>query len=277
MICRELTLDDLNIHQVCVSKQCNFLESLDCFARHGVFRTVLWKPMLDEVSVTKARRSIRDSGVRAEALCALVLIDSESEGDHRSQRRKNQQIFEIASELEISSVVVITGGLPSDSKDIQSQKEAVLAELEFLLPAAEKLGVSLSLEPLHPMVCGMRSVISSLRDAFEILDGLSHPNLTIALDSYALWWDQGLEDQIQQAGTRIHHLHVSDWLPQTKDLRLDRGMPGDGCIDNRRIRSWMEKEGFQGAVEVEIFSAYDWWLRPADVMVKTICDRLEFL
>ena len=233
--------------------------------------------MLDEVSVIKARRSIRDSGVRAEALCALVLIDSESEGDHRSQRLKNQQIFEIASELEVSSVVVITGGLPSDSKDIQFQKEAVFAELEFLLPAAEKLGVSLSLEPLHPMVCGMRSVISSLRDAIEILDGLSHPNLKVALDSYALWWDQELEDQIQQAGTRIHHLHVSDWLPQTKDLRLDRGMPGDGCIDNRRIRSWMEKEGFKGAVEVEIFSAYDWWLRPADVMVKTICDRLEFL
>ncbi|MDG2196413.1 MAG: sugar phosphate isomerase/epimerase [SAR324 cluster bacterium] len=233
--------------------------------------------MLDEVSVTKARRSIRDSGVRAEALCALVLIDSESEGDHQSQRLKNQQIFEIAAELEVSSVVVITGGLPSDSKDIQFQKEAVLAELEFLLPAAEKLGVSLSLEPLHPMVCGMRSVISSLRDAVEILDDLSHPNLTIALDSYALWWDQGLEEQIHQAGTRIRHLHVSDWLPQTKDLRLDRGMPGNGCIDNRKIRTWLEREGFKGPVEVEIFSAFDWWLRPADEMVKTICDRLGFL
>ena len=54
-------------------------------------------------------------------------------------------------------------------------------------------------------------------------------------------------------------------------------MPGDGCIDNRRIRSLLEKEGFQGAVEVEIFSAYDWWLRPADEMIKTICDRLELM
>ena len=86
-----------------------------------------------------------------------------------------------------------------------------------------------------------------------------------------------VEDQIQQAGTRIRHLHVSDWLSQTKDLRLDRGMPGDGCIDNRKIRTWMEREGFKGPVEVEIFSAFDWWLRPADEMVKTICDRLEFL
>ena len=277
MICRELTLDDLNIHQVCVSKQCNFLESLDCFARHGVFRTAIWKPMLDEVEVKQAKSSLRDSGVQAEAICALVLIDSQSEEDQISQRLKNHQLLEIAAELEISSIVVITGGLPSNSKNIQLKKGDALAELELLLPTAEKLGISLSLEPLHPMICGMRSVISSLRDAFEILDGLSHPNLTIALDSYALWWDQGLEDQIQQAGTRIRHLHVSDWLSQTKDLRLDRGMPGDGCIDNRKIRTWMEREGFKGPVEVEIFSAFDWWLRPADEMVKTICDRLEFL
>ena len=277
MICRELTLDDLNIHQVCVSKQCNFFESLDCFARHGVFRTAIWKPMLDEVKVKQAKSSLRDSGVQAEAICALVLIDSQSEEDQISQRLKNHQLLEIAAELEISSIVVITGGLPSNSKNIQLKKVDALAELELLLPTAEKLGISLSLEPLHPMICGMRSVISSLRDAFEILDGLSHPNLTIALDSYALWWDQGLEDQIQQAGTRIRHLHVSDWLSQTKDLRLDRGMPGDGCIDNRKIRTWMEREGFKGPVEVEIFSAFDWWLRPADETVKTICDRLEFL
>jgi len=270
-------MDDLNVHQVCVSKQCNFFESLDCFARHGVHRTALWKPMLDEAGLTKARSALRYSGVRAEALCVLVLRDFQSEEDPQLQRVKNIQILEVASELEIASVVVITGGLPNYSKNIQIQKEATLVELEFLLPIAERLGVSLSLEPLHPMVCGMRSLISSLGDAVEILDDFSHPNLKIALDSYALWWDQKLPDHIQQAGTRVQHLHVSDWLPNTKDIRLDRGMPGDGCIDNRRIRSLLEKEGFQGAVEVEIFSAYDWWLRPADEMIETICDRLKFM
>ena len=44
-------MDDLNVHQVCVSKQCNFFESLDCFARHGVHRTALWKQMLDEAGI----------------------------------------------------------------------------------------------------------------------------------------------------------------------------------------------------------------------------------
>jgi sugar phosphate isomerase/epimerase len=233
--------------------------------------------MLGDTGVSKAQNLLRDSGVRAEALCALVLMDCQNKKNQTSHRQSNQQLLEMASELEIPSVVIITGGLPLGLKDIQQQKKLVQAELELLVAKAETLGVYLSLEPLHPMVCGMRSVISSLEDALEILNTVDHDNLGIALDTYALWWDQKLEEQIHQAGKRIKHLHVSDWLPQTKDLRLDRGMPGDGYIDNKKIRGWLENEGFNGSVEVEIFSAYDWWLRPADEMVQTICERLEFL
>ena len=58
---------------------------------------------------------------------------------------------------------------------------------------------------------------------------------------------------------------------------MDRGMPGDGLIDNPLIRSWMEQAGYTGSVEVEILSALDWWLKPADTVVKTICDRIAFL
>ena len=76
--------------------------------------------------------------------------------------------------------------------------------------------------------------IRSLEDANAMLSALEAEDmLGIALDTYALWWDWQLESQIQACGPRILHLHVSDWLPRTRDLRLDRGMPGDGCIDNR--------------------------------------------
>ena len=95
--------------------------------------------MLDKIGLTKAKNSLRDSGVRAEALCALVLIDSQSVDDQISQRLKNQQLLEIAAELEISSVVVITGGLPTDSKNIRHQKEFAQEEIELLLPDLHRL------------------------------------------------------------------------------------------------------------------------------------------
>ena len=90
--------------------------------------------MLDEVGVKEAKSSLRDSGVQAEALCPLVLIDCQSQEDQSAHRLKNQQLLEIAAEMEISSVVVITGGLSFGSKDIRLQKEAAIEELGRLLP-----------------------------------------------------------------------------------------------------------------------------------------------
>ena len=74
---------------------------------------------------------------------------------------------------------------------------------------------------------------------------------------------------------RLLHLHASDWLADTKDLRLDRGIPGDGLSDNRRICSWMKETGFNEAVEVEIFSKENWWKCDCDDVVKTIIARKD--
>ena len=49
-----------------------------------------------------------------------------------------------------------------------------------------------------------------------------------------------------------------DWKTPTIDLLLDRGLPGEGCIEIRRIRGWVERAGFSGYNEVEIFSATHW-------------------
>ena len=89
--------------------------------------------------------------------------------------------------------------------------------------------------------------------------------------------DARLKEEIQRAGSRLLNFHVSDWLHETRDVRLDRGMPGDGQIDNALIRSWMMEAGYKGAVEVEILSALDWWQKPADTVVRKICERISFL
>jgi sugar phosphate isomerase/epimerase len=275
---RTLSLEDLCIHQVCLLEQCDFAEALECLARHGVFQTALWRPMLESSGVASARKALVDTGVSPVALCPLVLRDPESPLSPEQQQEDHRRLLDLAAELEVPSVVVITGGLPEGEKDLQAQRVRALEALEALLTEARKLGLRLILEPLHPMVCGLRSVISSLEDANAMLSALEAEDvLGIALDTYALWWDWQLESQIQACGPRIRHLHVSDWLPRTRDLRLDRGMPGDGCIDNRKIRHWLENEGFDGPVEVELFSLWDWWKKPPDLVVETICQRLGVL
>jgi len=273
-----VSIDEICIHQVCVWKQSNFEKSIDCFARFGVSSTAIWEPLLNDVGVKKAKKILSDSGVKAISMCPLVLLEPQGKKNKVLRKKKHNQFFENAAELDMKTVVVITGGLASDSKDLIGQREMVLEELEQLIYIAEANEIKIALEPLHPMVCGLRSVISSLAEANDILDRLNRDDVIgLAIDTYSLWWEAKLKEEIQRAGNRLLNFHISDWLIETRDVRLDRGMPGDGLINNALIRSWMRNAGFNGPVEVEILSAQNWWLKPTDTVVRTICERINYM
>ena len=51
-------------------------------------------------------------------------------------------------------------------------------------------------------------------------------------------------------------------------------MLGDGVIDNRRLLRLVEAAGFDGPIEVEIFSERDWWQRKPDDVVRAVKERM---
>ena len=57
-----------------------------------------------------------------------------------------------------------------------------------------------------------------------------------------------------------------------RDLLNDRGMMGDGVIELRRVRGWMESAGYAGFAEVEIFSER-WWGEPGETVLDTCVQR----
>ena len=69
-----------------------------------------------------------------------------------------------------------------------------------------------------------------------------------------------LEAEIARCGRNGHLFayHVCDWKSPTEHILLDRGLMGEGCIPLRQIRRWVEDAGFDGYVEVEIFSEHYW-------------------
>ena len=94
-------------------------------------------------------------------------------------------------------------------------------------------------------------------------------------DVYHVWWDPDLKRQTARAGQRIITYHVCDWLSPTTDLLLDRGMPGDGVIDLRGIRAMVEATGYAGLIDVEIFSAQNWWKRDPDEVLRICLERYQ--
>ena len=121
-----------------------------------------------------------------------------------------------------------------------------------------------------------RACVNTLGQANDLCDALG-PGVGVIVDIYHVGWDPALEREIARAGRaeagpgtpRLMGFHLCDWLVPTTDLLLDRGMMGDGVIDIPLIRSWMERSGYRGAHEVEIFSARDWWKRNPDLVLAT--------
>lgn len=170
------------------------------------------------------------------------------------------------------SLVLIAGGLPKGSKDLAGAQEQVRDGIAALLPYALDCRVPLAIEPLHPMYAADRACVNTLAHANDLCDELGE-GTGVAVDAYHVWWDPDLARQIERAGSRILTYHVCDWLVPTRDLLLDRGMPGDGVIDLPGIRKMVEATGYSGHIDVEIFSAQNWWKREPDEVLRICLER----
>ena len=117
-----------------------------------------------------------------------------------------------------------------------------------------------------------------MRDAVDLCNAIGHDHVGVAVDVYHVWWDTSLVAELKRAGAgRILGFHLCDWLADTRDVLLDRGMMGDGVADLRSLRSDVEAAGYAGLCEVEIFSAANWWKRDPGEVLATCVERFRTL
>jgi sugar phosphate isomerase/epimerase len=216
--------------------------------------------------VERAAKLIRAHAMTVTGLCRGGMFPAADAAGRRAALDDNRRAVDEAAAIGAQCLILVVGGLPKGSRDIDDARRQVRDALAALLPHARQAKVPLAIEPLHPMFAADRACVNTLAHALDLCDALGD-GLGVAYDVYHLWWDPDLSRQTARAGKRILTYHVCDWLVPTKDLLLDRGMPGDGIIDLRGIRTMVEATGYAGIVDIEIFSAQDWWLRdPAEVL-----------
>jgi sugar phosphate isomerase/epimerase len=266
----------LSVNQVTTRERWSLEQAIDGYARLGIAGIGTWSESVRDLGLATAGRRIRDAGLAVTGHLVGGLLTDRDPAARRARIDDNRRVIEEAAELGARCVVTIAGGLPVGERDLVGARARALDGLAELLPVARAAGVTLGLEPLHPMICAARSVLPTLElanDWYEALATDGGDGLGIVVDVYAVWWDPNLASEIARASGRICAFHLSDWLAETTDLRLDRGMMGDGVIDIPGIRRMVEDAGYDGMREVEIFSARDWWRRDPEEVIATIKER----
>lgn len=226
------------------------------------------------MGIDEAARAIKDNGLRVTGLCRGGMFPATTAAVRKKALDDNYRAVDEALALGAECLILVVGGMPEGSKDIAGARSQVRDGIGQLLDYSRKHAMPLAIEPLHPMYAADRACVNTMSHANDLCDELG-PGLGIAVDVYHVWWDPALEREIRRAGRdRLLAFHVCDWLVPTRDLLLDRGMMGDGIIDIPLIRTWMEREGYQGCYEVEIFSSEDWWKRDPDEVLNIVNARV---
>lgn len=238
------------------------------YARAGVTGITVWRDAYANSSAGEAARWINAAGLTPVSLCRGGFFVAPDEDKRAAAIEENRDAIREAAELGASMVVLVCGADPE--VPLPRAREQIRAGVEAVLPLCEELGVALAVEPLHPMYADTRSAITSMTQANDLCEAVASPHLGIAVDVYHLWFDPGLEAEIARAGSNVLAFHVCDWRTPTTDLLTDRGLMGEGCINIPEIRGWVERSGFTGFCEVEVFSSRLWAIDQRDYLARIV-------
>jgi sugar phosphate isomerase/epimerase len=252
---------------------------IDACAERGLGGIVFWRREVGNRAVEIGNR-VREAGMQVVGLCRTPFLTGPlALPSHREIMDDFHASIDMAAGLQAPVLTIVTGGVEPGTRGLPVSLKLVAERTAEAAPYAAERNVKLALEPLHPVYGGDRSCLVTIRDAVDLCETIGHPNVGVAVDVYHVWWDMTLADELVRAGReRILGYHLCDWLAETRDVLLDRGMMGDGVADLKALRAAVENAGYDGLCEVEIFSANDWWKRdPGEVLdacverFRTVC------
>jgi sugar phosphate isomerase/epimerase len=266
-----------SINQMTV-KQLGMPELVDACLASGVRGLGLWREPVRSYGLDATAKLVRDAGLSVTTLCRGGFFTAADPDERARALDDNRRAVDEAATLGTDTLVLVSGGLPAGSKDLRAARERIADALGELGPYAFERGVRLAVEPLHPMYASDRCVVSTLAQALDLAERFPAQQVGVTVDTYHLWWDDTAPEQIARAGAggRIHAFQLADWTtPLPEGVLNGRAQIGDGVIDMREWRGYVEAAGYAGPIEVELFNEALWARDGREVLAETVARFTE--
>jgi len=268
-------LSRLCLHTI-TTKPWSIEEAAKHYSESGVKGITVWRDALKDRNIRQTGEMLRNHGLSVVSLCRGGFFHDTDPKKREAALDDNRRAIEEAFDLGTDKIVLVCGAHPAQS--LEESRKQIHDSIAAIIPDAEAAGVKLAIEPLHPMYADTRSAINTISQANDMTEALNSQWVGVAVDVYHLWWDPNLEKEIARCGENNHlfAFHICDWKSPTVDMLNDRGLMGEGCIPIRKIRSWVEATGFNGFIEVEIFSNIYWKMDQTEFLERIVKAYKEF-
>lgn len=165
--------------------------------------------------------------------------------------------------------VVIGGAAPG--YDFRLAWETAEELLPELLRHAERRGVRLAFEPIHPIFMHKDTFICALDETLALISRFGLDRMGYVLDVFHLWQEPDLLPRLCDSVHRLMLIHLSDFPRYQPRALDDRLIPGTGIIPLRRLLNGVLEAGYGGPVALEVLSDLKlpdslWRADPAEVI-----------
>jgi sugar phosphate isomerase/epimerase len=244
----------LSISEV-TTPEWSFKEDIENYQRHGIPGIGVWYHKIKEMDRAEVKERLSDSGLRVSSLlqAGFFTLDRHKKEELPFCIPEMIEAVELAHALGAEALEIITGTPDLVKGGIQEVEALTIHSLKEIIPLAEDLAVRIALEPLHPMYLDTWSSIVTIEQAMDIIDEVGSEYIGLCLDVYHVYWDPKLYQGISRAAGSIFGVHIDDWRFPTRNFG-DRVIMGDGIIPIASILQAIERTGYKGCYEVEIFS-----------------------
>jgi sugar phosphate isomerase/epimerase len=154
-------------------------------------------------------------------------------------------------------------------------RRVVVEGVKAAANVAGEVGVTLGFEQIRK---DASSLVSTLPETLDILEDIGAPNIKIIFDTWHFWDLPGVVDDLSKYADRFICIQVNDRRkPRSWGDRL---LPGDGDLDLPGFFGALDRGGFRGWYDLEIFSDNGLWgndypdslykLKPAEVASRAV-------
>jgi sugar phosphate isomerase/epimerase len=233
----------------------SFDDDLRSYAEGGVDAIGIWELKLGEGRDDAALEAFEASGLGAAtavpavpSILPLALLPGPA--DPRERIDAILRSIHRLAPFRPAAILFITGPC---STGAGPDRALVVEGLRELGAEAARAGLRLALEPFQREGLESWSIVNTLSEAVELVDEAGSPAIGVQFDVWHLWNTPDLLDEIALHAHRFAGVHVSDWREPTRGW-ADRALPGDGGAGVPAILGALERAGWDGFYDLEIFS-----------------------
>jgi sugar phosphate isomerase/epimerase len=228
----------------------SFAEDVHAYAAAGADGIGIWELKLPAGGDAQALELLEASGLGSAAAAPLVpsilplpLMDGPADPLERVEAICAS--LHRLSAFRPSGIICLTG--PGEDR------ETVIEGLRVIGDEAARAGVRVGLEAMNRVGGEDWTMITSLPEAVELLDEADRPALGLQFDSWHVWNTPDVLEDIERYAHRFAGVHIADWREPTRSW-ADRVLPGDGVADLPVILGALDRAGWDGYYDLEIFS-----------------------